>query len=92
MPAFMNTTEKAGRQFGLVYASRNPYIRRVERRGKGMSRQVEPAALEVVSHRHEDEPAELYLVVGIIRVVQKTVIDLSRAGGGRLKEWYETGL
>ncbi len=62
-----------------MHTGRHANVRWMKRCGKGMSGKIQPATLEVISHRRQDQPPELELASLVIGVVQDVVIDLNRA-------------
>ena len=76
VPALMDATKQARGQVVFVDASGDADVRRMERRGEGMGRQIQPALFEVVTHCDKHQTAELQLPCLVIGMVQKGVVDL----------------
>src|SRR6476469_4851332 len=77
--ALMDAAKKARGQVVLVDASGDANVCRMERRGEGMGRQIQPPLFEVVAHRDEHQTTEFQLPGLIIGMVQKGVVDLDGA-------------
>ena len=92
MPSFMDATEEAGLEIVFMNARRHAHIRRVERGGERMSRQIEPTALKVIAHGRQHQSTELHLSRLVIGVMQDAVVDLNPALCDCFQQRHQTGL